>query len=236
MAAERRVLGRLSARADVISVALGESPLAGLVSGKMLARAEQELLAFSDRLLHALQIYFHVSRTLSQIRIGFAPSPPWETETALVESFALHTRGLADFFFTFHGSRHASDAFAFQFFDSPSQWRQLVGEPGPWLRRVRFRPERGSPEAAVDRFGEQIAHLNFVTQPVSELARGWPVMQLANEVGRATSTFVTSVDDRLVHPSFKSMAWREIPVAARHDPDLTPLLVWTRPASRLRLS
>ena len=146
--------------------------------------SDEELVQFSKRLLHSVQLYFQLSRTLTRVRLGIDPESPWDTSSAQVESFAMHTRAFADFFYRFK-RRRFDDAFAFHFFDSPEDWRKLVGEAGPWLRRVRFTPETGSPEDRVDRFAQQIAHLNYHVPPVSDFARGWPVMQLSNELGVA---------------------------------------------------
>ena len=201
-------------------------------------RSNAELVEFSPRLLHSLQIYFGLARALTRVRIGFDPEPAWETSSAQVESFAMHTRGLADFYFKFQRTgRHAKhDAFAFDFFASAEHWRRIIGEPGPWLRRARFQPEKGSAEEYVDRFGAQIAHLNYKASPASDFARGWPVMQLASEIGAATARFVAEVDDGKVAPDFKDKAWREIPVVARLEDAVMPLAAWTRPSLRLPAS
>jgi hypothetical protein len=202
----------------------------------MVERSDKELAEFSRRLLHSVQLYFCLSRTLTRIRLGFEAEPAWETSSAQVESFAMHTRGLADFFYVFkrkRGRAFDDDAFAFDFYESPEKWRDIVGEPGPWLRRVRFKPEKGSPEEQVDRFGKQIAHLNYDIPPVSDFARGWPVMQISNEVGSALARFTLAVNGRKLARGFKTKVWREIPAAAKlNDPMLLPP-VWTRPSLRL---
>jgi len=196
----------------------------------MVERSNKELAAFSQRLLHGVQLYFRLSRTLARVRVGFEPEPPWETSSAQVESFAMHTRGLADFFYTFKKGNFDDDAFAFHFFKSAEEWRDIVGEAGPWLRRVRF---KGSREERVDRFGKQIAHLNYDEDPVSDFARGWPVMQLSSEIGAALAQFTLTVDKAKVARDFKAKAWREIPAVAKlNDPSL-PFVVWTRPSLRL---
>lgn len=200
----------------------------------MAERTGESLQLFSRRLLTVFQIYFRVERCLTRSRVGFGARQDWETHTALVESFAMHTRGLADFFFTFKGSRHDSDAFAFHFFASADEWRSIVGEPGPWLRRVRFRPERGSPEERTDRFGEQVAHLTYNAEPASSFAAGWPTMQLANEIGLAACAFIDHVDDTLVASDFKDQAIREVPVRAKLGDRLMPLVLWTPPTLRGR--
>ena len=87
----------------------------------MTVRSDNELVEFSKRLLHNVQLYFRLSRTLTRVRLGFDPEAPWDTSSAQVESFAMHTRAMADFFYRFKRGRHASDAFAFDFFSSSQE-------------------------------------------------------------------------------------------------------------------
>ena len=197
-------------------------------------REVERLVALSERLLFSIRLYFALSRRLTRIRLGLESGPAWEVETAMVESFALHTRGLADFFFTTSGSanpRRVHDAWALQFFDPPDRWAELVGDPGPWLRQVYVRKSKSADH--VDRFGTLVAHLNHWDPPGSELARGWPVMQLAHNLGLADAKFVRHVDSEKVVPRFRNEALREVPVSARLDQSrLMPMLAWTRPALR----
>jgi hypothetical protein len=195
----------------------------------MAERTDQDLAAFSKRLLHSVQLYFRLSRTLTRVRIGFESEAPWETSSAQVESFAMHTRGLADFFYSFKGGDVHDDAFAFHYFDSAEEWRNMVGDVGPWLRRVR---RKGSRDDRVDRFGK-IAHLNYDVPPVSDFARGWPVMQLSYDIGSALARFTLTVDRRKVARGFKTKAWREVPALAKLNEPMLPPVVWTRPSLRL---
>lgn len=197
--------------------------------------SQAQLVEFSDRLLDSIQLYFGLARLLTRIRLEFDSAPAWETETAMVESFALHTRGLADFFFTVQGSKNSRkrfDAWAIHYFMPTERWAEIVGLPGPWLRRVYLRPSSGV--AGVDRFGAQIAHLNYREPPASELARGWPVMQIANDLALAVAAFVRNVEPALVGASFCDKVWRQLPVGARLNRPLLPLATWTRPALRPR--
>ncbi len=149
---------------------------------------DADLQIFSERLLHSIQLYFALSRRLARIRLGFEEAPSWETETAMVESFALHTRGLADFFFTKKASdneRRRHDAWALHYFSPNDRWPRIVGDPGRWLAQTYQRALRG--QAGVDRFGALVAHLNYREAPTSELTRGWPVMQLSHDVGIAVA-------------------------------------------------
>ncbi len=84
----------------------------------------------------------------------------------------------------------------------------------------------------MDRFGEQIAHLNYRAIPVSDFARGWPVMQLASEIGSAVTVFSAEVDPTRVFADFRPKVWRELPVTTKVDDPRLPLAVWTRPSLR----
>ena len=194
-----------------------------------MVRDREALQSFSDRLLHDVQVFFHVARRLTRARVGLGATDDWEVETALCESFAVHTRGLADFLFTFATSRHPDDAFAYHFFSNTESWKDLVGEPGPWTSQVRRRRAKGQTSTTVDRFGEQVGHLNFRLAPVSDYARGWPVMQLASELGRSLRTFSDAVDPGLVSTRFKPKVLRELPAVSRIDTTYSPMGVWTRP-------
>ncbi len=155
----------------------------------------------------------------------------WDVQTALVESFALHARGLSDFFFVPKRGRQPN-AFAFDYFadDNPSWHRTLAPEQGPWLRRIKLSDR--DPAASVDRFGKEIAHLTFEPDvPLADHARGWPVSPIANEIGEVLHVFVRHVVDGKVADDFKASAWREIPVAARVGPAGLGPGMWGRPVA-----
>jgi hypothetical protein len=193
-------------------------------------RTHEELSAMSERLLHDVQVAFHVSRTLVRSSVGFAKPSTWEVEMALVESFALHARALVDFFFTRkRQERYPEDAYAIDFFDPPTRWHRLMPEQGPWLSGIRLRAPKGG--QAVDRFGQQLGHLNYVVAPLSDYARGWPTVQISRDLGAVLQVFVNHVDPRNVAPDFKSKAQREVPVAARLGNERQVLALWTPPAT-----
>jgi hypothetical protein len=144
---------------------------------------------------------------------------------ALVESFALHTRALSDFFYVPKRSKRQPDiAFAFDFFDPPSLW--APPEQGVWLSRIK-RPAR-KPEDRTDRFGEQIGRLTFKRPALSDYASGWPVVQITNEIGAPLREFITRVDDAGVAPDFKRKALREIPAVARIDAERKAIALYGR--------
>jgi hypothetical protein len=199
----------------------------------MASRTDAELVEFSGRLLHEVQVFFHVSRALIRWRLGLSRPLPWETEMALVESFALHTRALSDFFYVPQRGRHRDNAFAFDFFDSPQGWQRVAPSQGAWLSGIK----RSAPKAQdrVDRFGEQLGHLTFKQPAVSDYARGWPVAQVASEIGVALRAFVEAVPDAKVGPDFKQKAWRELPAVVRIPDERKTVGLWARPVVTRRL-
>jgi hypothetical protein len=192
-------------------------------------RSSNELVEFSHRLLHDIQVFFHVGRALTRWRLGLGRPLSWETEMALVESFALHTRALSDFFYTEKRGRHADNAFAFDFFDHPQQWRRVAPPQGPWLSGIK-RTAR-NPQDRVDRFGEQLGHLTFKQPAVSDYARGWPVAQVTHEIGVVLRAFIHAVADAKVASDFKNKAWQEIPAVARIPDDHKAIGLWAQPVS-----
>jgi len=196
----------------------------------MAPRSSAELVEFSHRLLHEVQVFFHVGRALIRSRLGLGRPLPWETEMALVESFALHTRALSDFFYKEkRGRQYPDDALAFDFFDQLAQWRRIAPPQGPWLRGIK-RSAR-DPQDRVDRFGEQLGHLTYKQPAVSDYARGWPVAQVTHEIGVVLAAFIHAVADAKVAPDFKPKAWREIPAVARIPDEHKALGLWAQPVS-----
>jgi hypothetical protein len=169
-------------------------------------RTADELVAFSEHLLYDVQLFFHEGRALTRTRLALTPSLSWELEMALVESFALHARSLVDFFFKDKGRR--DDAFAAHYFE-PGEWAALRPLQGPWIHEVKH-PD-------LDRFGKEIAHLNYHRVTLAERAKGWPVVQIAGAIGEVLLIFVRFVDQSRVLPHFKAHAEREIPGFARLD-------------------
>ena len=198
----------------------------GKDAARQLQLGDPQLIGFSERLLHEIQIFFRGGRALVRLHAGLGRPVRWEVEMALVESFAVHTRALADFFFQAkRGSRFPNDAFAIDYFDSPKNWIKLAGPPGHWLRAIRDQ------RSQVDRFGAQIGHLNYGTHPLSEDATGWPTVQLMREMGSTLQTFIDNVPPQRVSDDFTMKARAEVPLAARLQGQPLALALWTPPAT-----
>lgn len=191
----------------------------------MAERTEADLIQLSPRLLHDVQVFFRVGRGLARSGLGFGRQLTWEAETAMVESFAAHARGLSDFFYRFKKGQRETDAIAAHFF-ARGEWQTLAPPQGQWLQQISFRRTKGSMAANVDRFGQEIAHLNYIGRSPSDAARGWPIMQVMFEVGRALWAFATNVDRAKVCPGFVERAISEVPVSARVSPRFSVCVVW----------
>lgn len=195
----------------------------------MAERTDAELVRLSPRLLHDVQVFFRVGRALARSGLGFGRPLTWEAETAMVESFAAHARGLSDFFYRFTKGQRETDAIAAHFF-APGAWQRVAPPQGQWLRQITFRRTKGSTAANVDRFGQEIAHLNYIGLSTSDVARGWPIMQVMFEVGRALWAFATNVDASKVCGGFVDRAISEVPVSARVSPRYSVCVVWAQQA------
>ena len=188
------------------------------------------LVSLSRRLLHDLQVFFHVGRTLTRWQLGLGSTMTWEVQIALIESFALHARELNDFFYVPKRGREPLNAYAFDYFAGEKRtWHgALVPAQGPWLSRIKVAAK--DPAARVDRFGKEIAHLTFEEAiPLTEHAHGWPVMQIANELGTVLRVFVQNVSGVKIDANFKTKALREIPLPARLERVEMGALMWARP-------
>lgn len=170
-------------------------------------------------------MFFRVGRHLIQLRVGLRPPLRWEVEMALVESFALHTRVLADFFFKDKTrANKKTDARAWDYFPTREAWKKVAGDLPLWLSKVQ-NPDHNYG----DKFGRELAHLGFHEASLSERAGGWPVAQINTELGRVVHAFVDHVDDAKVARHFKTALRREIPLAAVLGAGPHALGIGTRP-------
>ncbi len=113
----------------------------------------------------------------------------WATRNALLESFTLHARSLADFFYP--SRPKPDDAIADDFFDDDTWQRRGVPENSGW-RRVRRR------------VGKEIAHLTYARQNPDEEAASWPHGQIFLELVAVVGDFVRLVPPGRLHPEFET--------------------------------
>ncbi len=115
----------------------------------------------------------------------------WATRNALLESFTLHARSLADFFYA--ASPKPDDAIADDFFDDDTWRRQRVPENRGWRRFRR-------------RVGKEIAHLTYKRHDPYDEAATWPHGQIFLELVAVVGEFVRLVPPERLHPEFEARA------------------------------
>lgn len=107
---------------------------------------------------------------------------------AILESFAIHTRSLLDFFYS-SGSRD-DDVVAEHFFSSATVWIS-ARPPKTYEQRMRIK----------DRVSKEIAHLTIARQNVK--SKKWPYKSIRRDLNRAFSVFFKIVPDNLLGKRWK---------------------------------
>jgi hypothetical protein len=118
---------------------------------------------------------------------------------ALVESFAIHARGVGGFLYDVprHDDMSASDWFA------AGEWAALrTADPRPEIADARHRVNK------------EIAHLTYAR--VDQGSPLWPHRELVERLRTDLFRFVDNVDPRLVCPGFKGGAWQSLPWPSSH--------------------
>jgi hypothetical protein len=184
-------------------------------------RSTEELRAFSEHLLYELQMLFRLADRLRSHTDG-EEQLPWEVEMACIESFAIHTRALAQFIWRDRtGDRHPDDAFASDYFP-----------PGEWAT-LRDRVQRSAIDGLSARTGHEVAHLSYKRTAIAEEERSWPFDVIAGVIGRAFRLFLENVSPDVVAEDFEGRlrgTWPEylnFRVAISFPPDQNPRSVAT---------
>jgi hypothetical protein len=131
---------------------------------------------------------------------------------AFLESFAIHTRALLQFF---HPSgSDASDVLAEHFFADRMMWLRLRG---------------GVPKALSDverRVGNEIAHLSYDRLLVAPEARNWNVHDIWTAVMGLVHTFVASVPRHLLSGHWDASVGAESSAVATETAPTAPFPTW----------
>ncbi len=110
-----------------------------------------------------------------------------EVSNVLLESFAVHTRCLRDFFFGERDRRHPRDAFA-RDFCQPGAWESARGPIPPALAELDARK----------RYGHEVVHLSYDRSTVPAGIKDWPVGKIMGELAALLNAFsVTALPSRL---------------------------------------
>lgn len=123
-----------------------------------------------------------------------------ETRNAQVEAFAIHARGLLDFFYP-PLSRKRDDALALHYVE-PVLWKPPP--PTPALELIR------------GRVGKEIAHLTYGRLKVTEEAKKWDYGQIWLDMAHVVAAFIdTASRDRLPNTVAAKMLSVLPPAASR---------------------
>jgi hypothetical protein len=160
--------------------------------------------------------YEHLAYEVNTITYAthqIALKPTGSKANVLIESFAVHARGLHDFFWRDRTKdSFETDAFAADFC-SPSGWEKARGEVPPHLAETMARK----------RFGAEVMHLTYKRISGITERKLWPCGEIYGELAGALARFAhAALPDRLhdsTRASFKDLVvvgprgLRAIPVA-----------------------
>lgn len=113
---------------------------------------------------------------------------------ALLESFAIHLRGLIHFFYA--GNPQSDDVVAQDFFEDPETWRS--GRP---LKNEIL-------QVAKKRADKEVAHLTYSRIDITPEDKLWDFVQLHEELQKAISAFIKDVPRELLGESWKETVER----------------------------
>ncbi len=97
-------------------------------------------------------------------------------------------RSLLQFFFP--KNPKTDDVLAQDYFENESTWEPVRGEMGPALSRVDAR------------VGKEVAHLTYARLAVTDEAKPWTFLEIAEAINELGATFRKHVDSDLLGPRF----------------------------------
>ena len=111
--------------------------------------------------------------------------------SAYLESFAIHLRGLIDFFYANLKDAKPDDVIAGDFFDPPSVWNP--GVPSVTL------------SAARERANKEVGHITYKRKSGMDPTKPWPVSDLFNEIVPIARQFAAGASNKKLHQTV--VAW-----------------------------
>jgi hypothetical protein len=140
---------------------------------------DPQLLDFSEEhLMYELNILRWLVDTIPNTPKSFQLS-------AYLESFAIHLRGLIDFFHTNPKDAKPDDVIAADFFDLPSGWNPRVPS--------------ASLSAARERANKEIGHITYKRKSGMDPTKPWPVSDLFNEIVPIARQFAAGASGKKLH-------------------------------------
>ncbi len=153
--------------------------------------SDQQLLDYSEEhLLYELKMFRWVVQNL----------PPDKSFllSASLESFAIHLRGLIEFFYKTPNKARADDLVAADFFDPPGSWK-----PGAIPKSL---------SDARERTNKEIGHITYKRKGATDPTKPWPVTELFNEVHAIAQKFGAGASSKKLHPSVKTWLAADVTV------------------------
>ncbi|MGH9499623.1 MAG: hypothetical protein ACRD3L_10830 [Terriglobales bacterium] len=143
--------------------------------------SDQELLDFSEEhVMYELNIFRWLVDAIPSTKKDFQLS-------AYLESFAIHLRGLIDFFFTLPKDAKNDDVIAADFFDPASPW--IPGVLSASLKDAR------------ERTNKEVGHITYKRKTGMDPTKPWPVGSLFNEIVPVARKFADDASGKKLHPS-----------------------------------
>ena len=127
-----------------------------------------------------------LGRTRNMLRQGEVPVAG-ELHDAVLESFAVHTRNLIEFFFGTPKDRK-DDVRAEHFFGDPTRWREIAGDKPPDFAEAQKRANK------------QISHLTYARVGLTQEEKGWLIADLGRKLLDLGVKFVAAADEDRMGP------------------------------------
>ena len=142
-------------------------------------RNSETLRKASDHLYYEIWMFHSLVAGLASGVAGEGPIC-----NAMVESFAIHTRNLADFFYP--KRTRPDDVVAAHYFDSSDTWEKLCPPASEVLSAARKKADK------------EIAHLTYTRQKVTPEKKPWRFVELSQQIQPAIDAFCRSVPKELL--------------------------------------
>jgi hypothetical protein len=158
-------------------------------------RSDEDLVAISEHLLYEIDLLYKTARVLATF--GHAQdSKAIIIRNALLESFAIHTRNLIDFFY--QDKPNSDQVIAQDFFDNGDLWVQQRPTKSQFLKKTSIRVHK------------EVAHLSYDRLKVTSEKKEWKWINIAAEIGKVLKKFHELVPDSRVSNDFDKISFQPV--------------------------
>jgi len=140
-----------------------------------MTRTQDDLKKASDHLHYEWDMLNFAAKAMARNFAGAGP-----LNNAVLESFAVHVRGLI--FFLFPENPKADDVLATHFVSDPTAFELARGVKSEILKKAQSKA------------GKEVAHLTYERLKVTAETKPWPFVEIATEVGRVMKIFLQHAD------------------------------------------